>query len=94
VLASRPKVKRLLWASINSFRCKDGGNNDTAGSGRNAERNFHREKRSNKSDRSTTDPAARQYKKPAKLCYKGHALTGNRNGLAVGGSRRERCGGG
>ena len=36
---------------------------------------------------STTDPEARLYKKgdgqPAKLCYMGHALMENRNGLAV-----------
>src|SRR5262245_24510712 len=102
-VVSQPKVKRLLssehfsvdgtlleaWASIKSFRRKDGGDNDAAGSGRNAERNFHREKRSNESHRSTTDPEARLYKKgdgqPAKLCYMGHALMENRNGLAVGG---------
>jgi len=59
------------------------------GPGRNAERNFHREKRSNETHQSTTDPEARLYKKgdgqPAKLCYMGHALMENRHGLAVGG---------
>ena len=57
------------------------------GSGRNVERNFHKEKRSNETHRSTTDPDARLYKKgdgqPAKLSYMGHALMENRNGLAV-----------
>jgi IS5 family transposase len=100
---AQPKVKGLLssdhfsvdgtlleaWASIKSFRRKDGGDNDGAGTGRNAERNFHKEKRSNETHRSLTDPEARLYRKgdgqPARLCYMGHALMENRNGLAVGG---------
>ena len=100
---AQPRVKRLLssdhfsvdgtlleaWASIKSFRRKDGDDNDAAGPGRNAERNFHKEKRSNETHRSITDPEARLYRKgdgqPAKLCYMGHALMENRNGLAVGG---------
>ena len=75
------------WASIKSFRRKDGGDDDSQGAGRNAERNFHKEKRSNETHQSTTDPDARLYKKgdgqPAKLCYMGHALMENRHGLAV-----------
>ncbi len=100
VLAQR-QVKRLLssdhfsvdgtlieaWASIKSFRRKDGGDDDSQSPGRNAERNFHKEKRSNETHQSTTDPDARLYKKgdgqPAKLCYMGHALMENRHGLAV-----------
>ena len=100
---AQPKVKRLLssdhfsvdgtlidaWASIKSFRRKDGGDNDCQGPGRNAERNFHREKRSNETHQSTTDQDARLYKKgdgqPARLCYMGHALMENRHGLVVGG---------
>jgi transposase len=100
---AQPKVKRLLssdhfsvdgtlieaWASIKSFRRKDGHDDDSQGPGRNAERSFHKEKRSNETHRSTTDPDARLYKKgdgqPAKLCYIGHALMENRHGLAVGG---------
>jgi transposase len=102
-ILAQPQVKRLLssdhfsvdgtlieaWASIKSFRRKDGGDNDSHGPGRNAERSFHKEKRSNETHRSTTDPDARLYKKgdgqPAKLCYMGHALMENRHGLAVGG---------
>jgi transposase len=101
---TQPKVKQLLssdhfsvdgtlieaWASIKSFRKKDGSDNDSQGGGRNAERNFHKEKRSNETHQSTTDPEARLYRKgdgqPAKLCYMGHALIENRNGLAVGGT--------
>jgi len=99
----QPKVKQLLssdhfsvdgtlieaWASIKSFRKKDGSDNDSEGPGRNAERSFHKEKHSNETHRSTTDPDARLYKKgdgqPAKLCYMGHVLMENRHGLAVGG---------
>ncbi len=102
-VVARPKVKRLLssdhfsvdgtlleaWASIKSFRRKDGDDNGRDGPGRNAERSFHKEKRSNETHRSTTDPDARLYKKgdgqPAKLYYLGHALMENRNGLVVGG---------
>lgn len=101
---AQPRVKRLIssdhfsvdgtlieaWASIKSFRRKDGGDNGPDGPGRNAERGFHKEKRSNDTHRSTTDPEARLYKKgdgqPARLCYMGHALMENRNGLAVSGA--------
>ena len=107
---AQPKVKRLLssdhfsvdgtlieaWASIKSFRQKDGGDDDHQGPGRNAERNFHREKRSNETHESTTDPEAKLYKKgdgqPAKLCYMGHALMENRHGLAVGGGVSQAAG--
>ena len=100
---AQPKVKRLMssdhfsvdgtlieaWASMKSFRRIDGDDNDPEGGGRNAERSFHKEKRSNETHRSTTDPEARLYKKgdgqPARLCYMGHALMENRCGLAVDG---------
>jgi transposase len=100
---AQPKVTQLLssdhfsvdgtlieaWASIKSFRRKDGRDQDGDGPGRNAERSFHGEKRSNETHESTTDPEARLYKKgdgqAAKLCYMGHALMENRHGLAVGG---------
>jgi IS5 family transposase len=85
------------WASMKSFRRKslsadddprNGGDNE-AGSGRNAETNFRGEKRSNDTHESTSDPQARLYRKgdgqPAMLCYMGHALMENRNGLVVGG---------
>ncbi|MGX5805140.1 IS5 family transposase [Bradyrhizobium sp. Arg314] len=101
---AQPRVKRLLssdhfsvdgtlieaWASIKSFRRKDGSDNDPDGTGRNAERGFHKERRSNDTHQSTSDPQARLYKKgdgqPAKLCYLGHALMENRHGLAIDGS--------
>ena len=74
------------WASLKSFRRKDGAD-EPPPPGRNAERNFHGEKRSNETHASTTDPDAKLYRKgdgqPAKLCYMGHALMENRHGLVV-----------
>lgn len=56
---------------------------------RNAEVDFKGEKRSNATHASTTDPDARLYKKSpgtgAVLCFMGHALMENRNGLVVQG---------
>ena len=76
------------WASIKSFRRKDGRDKDQDGPERNAERSFHKEKRSNETHASMTDPEARLYKKgggqPAKLSYIGHALMENRNGIGFG----------
>lgn len=55
--------------------------------GRNAARDFRKEKRSNESHASTTDPDARLYKKAqgqaARLCHMGHVLMENRHGLIV-----------
>ena len=95
-----PAVKKLLsnehfsvdgtlieaWASMKSFQRKDGGGEPPT-PGRNGERNFHGEKRSNVTHSSTTDPEARLFRKSAgqssKLCYMGHLLIENRNGLIV-----------
>lgn len=56
---------------------------------RNAEVDFKGEKRTNATHASTTDPEARLYKKSpgtgAMLCFIGHALMENRNGLIVQG---------
>ncbi len=74
------------WASMKSFRPKD-GSGEPPGPGRNGERNFRKEKRSNETHASTTDPDARLYRKAAgresRLCFMGHVLMENRNGLAV-----------
>lgn len=96
------EVKRLLsrdhftvdgtllkaWASMKSFRPKD-GSGSPPDEGRNGERDFRGEKRSNESHASTTDPDARLYRKgngrESVLCYRGHALMENRHGLAVAG---------
>jgi len=74
------------WASMKSFRPKD-GSGKPPGPGRNGERDFHGETRSNDTHASTTDPEARLIRKgpgqAAKLAYMGHVLMENRNGLAV-----------
>jgi transposase len=74
------------WAGQKSFRKKDvpaGGEDDKG----NPTVDFHGEKRTNETHRSTTDPEARLYRKgpgkEAKLCYLGHVLTDNRFGLVV-----------
>src|SRR6516164_6228590 len=96
-LLDHPKVKPLLsdehfsvdgtlieaWASHKSFQPKD-GSDDGDGS------NFHGQRRKNDTHQSTSDPQARLYRKAAgreaKLCYMGHAVMENRNGLAVDGT--------
>ena len=99
-LLALPRVKRLLsddhftvdgtligaWASMKSFRPKD-GSGDPPDPGRNGERNFREEKRSNETHASTTDPDARLYRKSngqeSRLCFMGHVLMENRNGLVI-----------
>lgn len=81
------------WASMKSFRAKggaDGDDPDHGGAppaGRNAERNFRGEKRSNETHASTTDPDAKLYRKgngqSSRLCFMGHVLIENRNALIV-----------
>ena len=101
-VVEHPKVRGLLsrehfsvdgtlieaWASMKSFRPKDGGDDDP-GPGRNRERDFHDEKRSNETHASTTDPDARLYRKgrgkESKLCFMGQVLMEDRNALAVDG---------
>jgi hypothetical protein len=76
------------WASMKSFRAKDGSGEPPSG-GRNSERDFHGETRSNGTHASTTDPEARLYRKGKgkeannKLSYIDNALTENRHGLVV-----------
>lgn len=95
-LLRHPKVAPLLsdehfsvdgtlieaWASFKSFRAKDGSDEGDGSS-------FRNQKRNNETHASTTDPDSRLYRKAAgreaRLCYMGHALMENRNGLVVGG---------
>ncbi len=74
------------WASMKSFVPKDAPPPDQGG-GRNAERDFHGEKRKNETHASTTDPDARLFRKgpgkEAKLCHMGHFMMENRTGLIV-----------
>jgi transposase len=101
VVLNLPQVSQLLsnehfsvdgtlieaWASMKSFVPKDGGSPPAAGGGRNAERDFHGEKRKNDTHLSTTDPDARLFRKgagkEAKLCHMGHVMMENRNALIV-----------
>lgn len=89
-LLALPRVKKLIssdhfsvdgtlidaWASMKSFRPKD-GSGEPPGPGRNGERSFHKEKRSNETHASTTDPDARLYRKAdgreSRLCFMGGA---------------------
>jgi transposase len=99
---AQPKVKKLLssehfsvdgtlieaWASMKSVKPKDGSGVPPAqGGGRNAEADFHGQKRSNDTHASTTDPDARLYRKgkgkETQLCFIGHGLMENRHGLLV-----------
>jgi len=75
------------WASLKSFRPRDGSGVTPTGGEKNPEVDFHGEKRSNQTHQSTTDPKAMLAKKgkgkEAKLCFMGHILMENRNGLVV-----------
>ena len=95
-----PEVRKLLsdehfsvdgtlieaWASMKSFQPKD-GSGSPPDPGRNGERDFHGEKRSNETHASVTDPEARLFRKgkghASRLCYMGHVVIENRNGLIV-----------
>jgi hypothetical protein len=76
------------WASLKSFKRKDTAAPPPDDPG-NPTVNFHGEQRRNATHASTTDPDARLYRKShgheAKLCYQGHVLMENRQGLAVAG---------
>lgn len=99
---AQPKVKKLLssdhfsvdgtlieaWASMKSVKPKDrSGEPPAQGGGRNAEADFHGQKRSNDTHASTTDPDASLCRKgkgkETKLCFIGHGLMENRHGLLV-----------
>jgi transposase len=101
-IMAQPQVNRLLsgehfsvdgtlvqaWASMKSFRPKEGPHDPPAPEGgRNPDADFRGEKRSNATHASTTDPDAKLYRKglgmEAKLCFIGHALMENRSGLLV-----------
>ncbi len=70
------------WASMKSFRPKDGGGSGPDAGG---DRDFKGERRRNETHASTTDPEAKLLRKApgkeAKLCFAGHGLMDNRHGL-------------
>src|SRR3954447_7204272 len=75
-------------ASLKSFKRRDAPPSDELPDDPgNPTVDFHKEKRSNKTHQSTTDPEARLLKKgkgkEAKLSFMGHALMENRHGLLV-----------
>ena len=76
------------WAGHKSFRPKDEGPGSPGGAG--GAGDFKGQRRMNETHASTTDGEARLYRKgngqPAQLCYLGHVVIENRNGLAVGGT--------
>ena len=77
------------WASLKSFRKKDEkpGDRPPPDDPGNPTVDFHKEKRSNATHESTTDPDAKLARKgkgkEAKLSYSQHALMENRNGLLI-----------
>jgi transposase len=100
-ILAQPRVKKLLstehfsvdgtlieaWASMKSFKPRDDADEPPTGGGRNAEADFHGQKRLNETHVSTTDADARLYRKgpgkEAKLCFIGHGLMENRSALLV-----------
>ena len=75
------------WAGQKSFKKKGAGPGKPTDDPGNPSIDFKGEKRTNQTHQSTTDPQARLYKKAkgqeSKLCYLGHVMMENRNGLAV-----------
>jgi transposase len=100
-LLNHPNVRPLLsdehfsvdgtlieaWASHKSFRPKGGSDEGPEDKGDGS--NFRGKPRKNDTHQSTSDPQARLYRKAAgreaRLCYLGHVVMENRNGLAVAG---------
>jgi transposase len=75
------------WASLKSFKPKDGDDAPPPNDSGNASVDFRGQKRSNETHQSTTDPESRLLRKglgkEAKLCFAGHALMDNRHGLCT-----------
>jgi transposase len=75
------------WAGQKSFKKKGSDSGNSSNAPGNPDVDFKGEKRSNETHQSTTDPDARLYKKgtnqESKLCYLGHVMMENRNGLVV-----------
>ncbi|MFH1560510.1 MAG: IS5 family transposase [Chloroflexota bacterium] len=75
------------WASMKSIRAKDGGQDTPGDGGCNPDVDFRGEQRTNATHASTTDPEALLARngpgREAKLCFAGHVLMDNRQGLVV-----------
>lgn len=75
------------WASLKSVKPRDDDQPPRGTGGKNADVDFHGQRRTNETHRSTTDPEARIARKgrgqEARLCFGGHVLMENRNGLVL-----------
>jgi hypothetical protein len=75
------------WASMKSVQPRDKDDCGPPNGFKNPDVDYHGEKRSNETHVSRTDPEARLMRKgqgkETKLCYAGHVLMENRNGLVV-----------
>ena len=75
------------WASLKSVRPRDDEAGPPGGGFKNPDIDYRGERRRNETHASTTDPEARLMRKglgkETKLCYAGHVLMENRNGLVV-----------
>ena len=76
-----------VWASLKSFKSKDGGPGEQLDDPSNQTVNFRGERRTNATHQSTTDPEARLARKgpgkEARLCYSANALMENRNTILI-----------
>ncbi len=92
------RLKRLLqrgrdgtliqsWASFESVRPKNQRGNELRAGGSNPSADFRGQRRGNQTQRSTTDAEVRLAKQSpsvrAQLCYSGHVLMKNRQGLCL-----------
>jgi transposase len=84
------------FASMKSFRPREGGGDGGAGGGRNSAADFRGQRRRNDTHASTTDGDARLYRKgrgqESRLAYLGHLLSENRHGLVVRASATQAVG--
>ena len=75
------------WAGNKSFKRKDAPPEPPPDDPGNPDVDFHGEKRKNETHQSTSDPECRMFRKSkgtaAQLCYMGHVLMENRNGLVI-----------
>jgi transposase len=75
------------WASLKSFKRKEGTPGEPPDDPGNPTVNFHGERRRNETHQSGTDPEAKLARKgpgkEARLCYSGNALMENRNSILI-----------